>query len=68
MSSLGSQLDRIEAEETSRATRLLLARPLLTASGDPSGFDLVRRRRDALARWFEEHCGWRLVVEARDGP
>jgi uncharacterized protein (TIGR02678 family) len=67
MSSLGSQLDRVEAEETSRAIRLLLAHPLLTVSGDPTGFDLVRRRRDALARWFEEHCGWRLVVEARDG-
>ncbi|MGH3755301.1 MAG: TIGR02678 family protein [Pseudonocardiaceae bacterium] len=67
MSSLGSQLDRVEAEETSRAIRLLLAHPLLTVASDPSGFDLVRRRRDALARWFEEHCGWRLVVEARDG-
>jgi uncharacterized protein (TIGR02678 family) len=67
MSSLGSQLDRVEAEETSRAIRLLLAHPLLTVSGDSTGFDLVRRRRDALARWFEEHCGWRLVVEARDG-
>jgi uncharacterized protein (TIGR02678 family) len=67
MSSLGNQLDRVEAEETSRAIRLLLAHPLLTVSGDSTGFDLVRRRRDALARWFEEHCGWRLVVEARDG-
>ncbi|MGH4011586.1 MAG: TIGR02678 family protein [Pseudonocardiaceae bacterium] len=67
MSSLGSQLDRVEAEETSRAIRLLLAHPLLTVAADPAGFDLVRRRRDALARWFEEHCGWRLVVEARDG-
>jgi uncharacterized protein (TIGR02678 family) len=67
VSGLGSQLDRIEAEETSRAIRLLLAHPLLTVSADPSGFDLVRRRRDALARWFEEHCGWRLVVQARDG-
>ncbi|MGH3812636.1 MAG: TIGR02678 family protein [Pseudonocardiaceae bacterium] len=67
MSSLGSQLDRVEAEETSRAIRLLLAHPLLTVASDPTGFDLVRRRRDALTRWFEEHCGWRLVVEARDG-
>jgi uncharacterized protein (TIGR02678 family) len=67
MKSLGSQLDRVEAEETSRAIRLLLAHPLLTVAADPTGFDLVRRRRDALARWFEEHCGWRLVVEARDG-
>jgi uncharacterized protein (TIGR02678 family) len=67
MNSLGSQLDRVEAEETSRAIRLLLAHPLFTVASDPTGFDLVRRRRDALARWFEEHCGWRLVVEARDG-
>jgi uncharacterized protein (TIGR02678 family) len=67
MSGLGNQLDRIEAEETSRAIRLLLAHPLLTVGADPSGFDLVRRRRDALARWFDEHCGWRVVVAARDG-
>jgi uncharacterized protein (TIGR02678 family) len=67
MTTLGSQLDRIEAEETSRAIRLMLAHPLLTLASDPTGFDLVRRRRDALIRWFEEHCGWRLIVEARDG-
>jgi uncharacterized protein (TIGR02678 family) len=67
MSNLGSQLDRVEAEETSRAIRLLLAHPLLTVTSDPTGFDLVRRRRDALTRWFEEHCGWRLIIEARDG-
>lgn len=67
MSNLGSQLDRVEAEEISRAIRLLLAHPLLTVAADPTGFDLVRRRRDALVHWFEEHCGWRLVVEARDG-
>ncbi len=67
MTTLGSQLDRIEAEETSRVIRLMLAHPLLTLASDPTGFDLVRRRRDALIRWFEEHCGWRLIVEARDG-
>jgi uncharacterized protein (TIGR02678 family) len=67
VSTLGSQLDRIEAEEISRAIRLLLAHPLLTTGSDANGFDLVRRRRDALTRWFEEQCGWRLVVEARDG-
>lgn len=32
MSGFGSQLDRIEAEEISRAIRLLLVRPLLTVS------------------------------------
>lgn len=67
MSVLGSQLDLIAAEETSRAIRVLLARPLLTADGDAAEFDLVRRRRDTLTRWFDETCGWRLVVEPRDG-
>lgn len=67
MSVLGSQLDLIAAEETSRAIRVLLAHPLLTADGDAAEFDLVRRRRDTLTRWFDETCGWRLVVEPRDG-
>ena len=40
MSVLGSQLDLIAAEETSRAIRVLLAHPLLTADGDPTEFDL----------------------------
>jgi uncharacterized protein (TIGR02678 family) len=67
MTQLGTQLDRVESEEIARAVRVLLARPLLTAEGDPAEFDLVRRCRDALVRWFDENCGWRLVVEPRDG-
>ncbi|WP_369821715.1 TIGR02678 family protein [Pseudonocardia sp. EC080610-09] len=50
-----------------RGIRLLLAEPLLTAHKDPAGFDVVRRRRDPLAAYFEFYCGWRLVVEARMG-
>ncbi|MFF9147511.1 TIGR02678 family protein [Streptomyces sp. NPDC014861] len=67
MSTLANQLASAEREEVARAIRLLLARPLLTASADPAGFDLVRRRRDPLARWFDHTCGWNLAVEPRRG-
>ena len=50
-----------------RGIRVLLAHPLVTAAGRPDDFDLVRRRRQPIARWFEEHCGWRLHVEPRAG-
>ncbi|MGW9283139.1 TIGR02678 family protein [Streptomyces diastaticus] len=67
MSTLANQLASAEREEVSGAIRLLLARPLLTKAADPAGFDLVRRRRDPLARWFDYTCGWNLVVEPRRG-
>jgi uncharacterized protein (TIGR02678 family) len=67
VSKLGNQLARQEIEEVSRGIRLLLARPLLTAEHDTDGFDLVRRRRDPIAKWFDYHCGWRLFVEPRAG-
>ncbi|MGW5820139.1 TIGR02678 family protein [Streptomyces noursei] len=67
MSTLANQLASAEREEVARAIRLLLARPLLTKAADPAGFDLVRRRRDPLARWFDYTCGWSLVVEPRRG-
>ncbi|MFH8626570.1 TIGR02678 family protein [Streptomyces vietnamensis] len=67
MSTLANQLASAEREEVARAIRLLLARPLLTEAADPTGFDLVRRRRDPLARWFDYTCGWNLVVEPRRG-
>jgi hypothetical protein len=44
MSGFGSQLDRIEAEEISRAIRLLLVRPLLTVSA------VVHLRRRLMLR------------------
>ncbi|MGA5066389.1 TIGR02678 family protein [Streptomyces exfoliatus] len=67
MSTLANQLASAEREEVARAIRLLLARPLLTEAADPNGFDLVRRRRDPLARWFDYTCGWNLIVEPRRG-
>jgi len=67
MSKLGNQLARQEIEEVSRGIRLLLAQPLLTHQHDADGFDLVRRRRDPIAKWFDYYCGWRLFVEPRVG-
>ncbi|ARQ68076.1 TIGR02678 family protein [Streptomyces marincola] len=67
MSTLANQLAVAEREEVSRGIRLLLARPLLTETADPAGFDLVRRRREPLAQWFDYTCGWSLVVEPRRG-
>lgn len=67
MSSLANQLAAAEREEVARAIRLLLARPLLTETADPTGFELVRRRREPLAQWFDYTCGWSLTVEPRRG-
>ncbi|MFE3826331.1 TIGR02678 family protein [Streptomyces sp. NPDC059092] len=67
MSTLANQLAAAEREEVARGIRLLLARPLLTEAADPTGFELVRRRRGPLAKWFDYTCGWNLVVEPRRG-
>ncbi|MFF4509349.1 TIGR02678 family protein [Streptomyces sp. NPDC001401] len=67
MSNLANQLVVAEREEVARAIRTLLARPLLTEKDDPVAFDLVRRRREPLTRWFDYTLGWPLVVEARQG-
>ncbi|MFE5596078.1 TIGR02678 family protein [Streptomyces sp. NPDC056549] len=67
MSTLANQLASAEREEVTQAIRLLLARPLLTENADPAGFELVRRRREPLAQWFDYTCGWNLVVEPRRG-
>jgi Protein of unknown function (DUF2398) len=67
MSRIGNQLARLENEEVARGVRLLLARPLLTAVHDPDGFDLIRRRREPLMKWFDYYCGWRVHVEPRAG-
>lgn len=67
MSKLGNQLARLESEEVARGVRLLLARPLLTAGHDPDGFDLIRRRREPIVKWFDYYCGWRVHVEPRAG-
>ena len=67
MSRTGNQLARLESEEVARGVRLLLARPLLTNGQDPDGFDLIRRRREPITKWFDYYCGWRVVVEPRAG-
>ncbi|MEU0883815.1 TIGR02678 family protein [Lentzea sp. NPDC005914] len=67
MSRTGNQLARLESEEVARGVRLLLARPLLAAAHDPDGFDLIRRRREPIVKWFDYYCGWRVLVEPRAG-
>ncbi|MCK2219043.1 TIGR02678 family protein [Actinomadura sp. ATCC 31491] len=67
MSSRANQLARAEKEEIARAVRALLARPLVARRSDPAAFDLVRKRRGPLVQWFDYFCGWRLVVEPRQG-
>ncbi len=67
MSNLGNQMVIAEREDVARGIRLLLAQPLITERGDPSAFDVIRRRREPLTRWFDYHCGWTLVVEPRLG-
>jgi uncharacterized protein (TIGR02678 family) len=67
MSTLANQLVAAEREDVARAIRLLLGHPAITERSDPAAFDLVRRRQDPLAKWFDYHCGWQLVVEPRLG-
>ncbi|MBB5960372.1 uncharacterized protein (TIGR02678 family) [Saccharothrix tamanrassetensis] len=67
MSNLANQLVVAEREEVARAIRLLLATPLIGARTAPEAFDLVRRRREPVGKWFDYYCGWTLVVEPRLG-
>ncbi|MGW0811565.1 TIGR02678 family protein [Nonomuraea sp. NPDC002799] len=67
MSTLANQLVRAEKEEISRAIRTLLGRPLVSLHDDPAVFDLIRKRRQPLTQWFDYFCGWRLVIEPRQG-
>lgn len=67
MSNLANQLVIAERDEVARAIRLLLATPLISAGVSAEAFDLVRRRREPVAKWFDYYCGWSLVVEPRLG-
>ncbi|MVU82282.1 TIGR02678 family protein [Nocardia sp. ET3-3] len=67
MSELSNQLVIAEREEVSRGIRWLLADPLITDRNAPDKFDLVRRRRDPITKWFDYYCGWALIVEPRLG-
>ncbi|MEV7022836.1 DUF2398 family protein, partial [Kitasatospora sp. NPDC093558] len=52
-----------DAAERRIAARLLLAHPLVTASGPHAdGFPLIRRHRDWLTERFDTLLGYRLVV------
>lgn len=55
------------ATERSRAIRLLLRSPLLNAEDQPDGFREVVRHHDWLAAWFDETCGWQLLVDPGAG-
>jgi uncharacterized protein (TIGR02678 family) len=67
MSNLANQLVIAEREEVTRGIRLLLGRPLITERADPESFEVIRRRKEPLAAWFDYCCGWTLVVEPRLG-
>lgn len=67
MSNLSNQLVVAEKDEVARGIRTLLASPLVHERGAPESFDLVRRRREPIRKWFEYYCGWSLVVEPRLG-
>lgn len=56
MTALDNQLARQESEEIARGVRLLLAGPLLVSGHDRDDFDLVRRRRVPLDKWFDCYC------------
>jgi uncharacterized protein (TIGR02678 family) len=62
-SRLGSTQDRESAEDVARAVRMVLAEPLITAGADPDGYELVRKRRERLVQYFDNACGWQLIVD-----
>ena len=67
MRPLSNQLAIAEREDLARGIRALLASPLLTARDRPDDFEVIRRRREPLIRWFDYFCGWALTMEARAG-
>jgi uncharacterized protein (TIGR02678 family) len=67
VSNLSNQLAISEREEVARGIRLLLASPLISNRVAGEWFDLVRRRREPIRRWFDYYCGWTLIVEPRLG-
>jgi uncharacterized protein (TIGR02678 family) len=67
VSNLANQLVLAEREDVAKGIRILLATPLITEKLAPDAFDLVRKRQLPITKWFEYHCGWRLIVEPRLG-
>ncbi|HEV2782668.1 MAG TPA: TIGR02678 family protein [Actinophytocola sp.] len=65
MSGLSEALDATRVDETRRAARALLRRPLLRAAGkDADEFTLVRKHAGDLRTWFDRNTGWRLLVDS----
>ncbi|MEU4292758.1 TIGR02678 family protein [Kribbella sp. NPDC026596] len=62
MSGLTEALAASRADESRRAARALLRRPLLRQTDDD--FVLVRRHAPALREWFERNTGWHLLVDS----
>ncbi len=62
-SRLGEEL----AVERSRAVRALLANPCMDSEDDPEAFRLVVRHAEWLISYFEQACGWSLVVDPASG-
>lgn len=67
MSNLHNQLAAAERDEVARGIRLLLRHPLIIERAAPDDFELVRRRGQPIAAWFDYTCGWTLFVEPRLG-
>lgn len=62
---LSEALDATRVDETHRAARALLRRPLLRAAGPSSDeYVLVRKHVGALRTWFDRNTGWRLHVDS----
>jgi uncharacterized protein (TIGR02678 family) len=55
------------ASERADAIRLMLATPLLDSIADPDGFRVVVRHGPWLAEWFDNACGWAVVVDPAAG-
>jgi uncharacterized protein (TIGR02678 family) len=55
------------AAERSRAIRRLLRNPLFDVDVDSEGFHEIVRHHDWLVRWFDDTCGWQLVVDVGAG-
>jgi uncharacterized protein (TIGR02678 family) len=62
MSGLTDALAASRADESRRAARAVLRRPLLRQVDDD--FVLVRRHASLLRDWFERNTGWRLIVDS----
>jgi uncharacterized protein (TIGR02678 family) len=62
MSGLTDALAASRADESRRAARALLRRPLLRPADDE--FVLVRRHAPVLREWFERNTGWYLAVDS----